>query len=186
VQTSTRVETVAGPVNGLGNPTTYTKTYSISQQDDAKSYDQNVFFNLYYDFAQTGRFIPYVGAGIGVDARRFKRTSSQRAACVSATQTDPNLIPTTNPVACPPGFGHQNAYFSNDDKDSFAYGVAAALMLGASYELAPGLMIDSGYRLVWQGAEAELSGRGLFESTAIRISDKFEHEWRTGIRLDLN
>jgi opacity protein-like surface antigen len=159
--------------------TTDVMTFNRLELDDSTSSDQNVFASLYYDFAQSGRFSPYIGAGLGVDQRRFKRTSSQGNACTSAVNFD-NATgnPTGNSVTC-------TDYSFNDDKDSYAYGIAASLMLGASYQLAPGVLLDS-YKLIWQGAEVAQTTSVFGTTSTIRLSDKFEHEWRTGIRLDLN
>jgi opacity protein-like surface antigen len=182
-QSYTITKKQAGAVAG----TTDVMTYAITQTDDAVSTDQNIFANLYYDFANSSRFTPYIGAGIGVDQRRLKRVSSQDPSCASTTNYDDATQAPTGPatLGCPAGAPTATRYI-NRKEDGFAYGVAAALMIGAAYEVGPGVLIDSGYRMVWQGAEIEQSAQGFDGSTSIRISDRLDHEWRTGIRIDLN
>ena len=70
--------------------TTMTTTYDVARQDDSSSADQTAFFNLYYDFnrGQSTRFTPYIGAGLGIDSRRFKRVDAENAKCQSVTTID--------------------------------------------------------------------------------------------------
>ena len=64
---------------------------------------------------------------------------------------------------------------------------AAAIMVGMGYEVTPGITFDTGYRAVWQGASLGLAANSFDNvTTNIHISNRIDHEWRTGVRFDLH
>lgn len=168
--------------------TTQVDTYhlTLNQTENSAVADQTGFFSLYYDLNQGGRLKPYIGAGLGLDSRRYKRTTSQTNACNTfdsvVTDTATATTTTTNGIDCTGGsFSSQasNGYTST-------LGVAVAFMAGVGYEVAPGITWDTGYRAVWQGAEVTLGAPSAADHpTVITISDRLDHELRTGVRIDL-
>lgn len=183
-----KVTTAVNTVGGVS--TRDTITYNVTQQDDSHAADQTAFMNLYYDFRSTGsRITPYIGAGIGLDARRFKRVTSQTVTCSQvSTDTTTGLPAGGSPYAksCPASPYGTPPAGASDNKYASDLGFAAALMLGASYEVIPGVQLDAGYRLLWAGAALSLDARSFDGGTTkISISDRLDHELRTGVRIDL-
>ena len=174
---------------GPPTPNSYTSTDVITvkatQTDDSGTRDQTAFVNLFYDFNGYGRFTPYVGAGIGLDFRSYKRTMVQNAVCDSAYNIgDFNVATPYQPGSCPTPLarvsGYSAAHYVTD------IGVAAAFMVGASYKISNGISVDSGYRMIWEGATISASGTNLTGPSTIKISERLDHELHTGLRFDLN
>ena len=182
---------VTTALNTVGGITTKdTITYNVAQQDDSQTEDHTAFMNLYYDFHTSGsRFTPYIGAGIGLDSKRFKRTTAQTIEC-SQVSVDPT---TNNPAigspflkTCPASPYGSPPPSNNDSKYASQLGFAAALMVGAAFEVTPGVQWDAGYRLTWEGAALSANSLAFDGTTRISISDRIDHELRTGVRIDLN
>lgn len=170
--------TVTDPVTGLSVQTYDTKSFDVAQSDSSYTTDTTAFLSLYYDYKNSSRFTPYVGAGIGLDAKRYKRSVTNDAVCTG----------TTNPlVAYPAGFCNApTTYSSGANRSTTELGFAAAFMVGTGYQVAQGVSLDAGYRLVWAGAAVSLGSTTINGDSTISISDRFDHELRTGIRIDLN
>ncbi len=182
--------------NNGTNPTHDTYTYQVQQTENSTTADQTAFFNLYYDFLQgpSSRIKPYVGAGLGLDYRRFKRETGQNANCYNVSSRDDGTGVVT-PYDYSGGVGSLGVPGScnvgnttaSDAKYTSAVGFAAALMLGVGVEVTPAITWDTGYRMIWQGASVSLAAASFDGvNTNINISDRIDHELRTGIRVDLN
>ena len=185
VQTFYRTVTATG-ISGSGNPTKDTLNYTVTQHDDSSAADQTGFFNLYYDFhqGQGSRFTPYIGAGLGLDSRRYKRVTSQTALCQSGTSVDTvSNVTTTYTNSCPTS-GPSSASYGNN-KYTSAFGFAAAVMAGVGYEVSPGVQFDVGYRAVWESAEVSLGADSIDGSTVVKLGSRIDHELHTGVRVDL-
>ena len=162
----------------------YDHNFDYNYNND-HDFDYNYDLNLYYDFnrGQLSRVTPYIGAGIGLDSRRFKRVTDQTSACQSSTSRDTvTNVTTYSPISCPAGspFGsfHDNKYTSS-------LGFAAAVMAGVSYEVTPGVQLDVGYRALWEGAEVSLGAGSIDGGTTVKLGSKIDQELRTGVRVDL-
>ena len=138
-------------------------------------------------------FTPYIGAGIGLDSRRFKRETSQDAKCYSISSVDSVTgTVTTSDYSGGPGSlgspgGCGSATTGPDARYTSDLGFAAAVMVGVGYEVTPGITFDTGYRAVWQGASLGLTANSFDNiGTEIHISNRIDHEWRTGLRFDLH
>jgi len=112
-----------------------------------------VLMNGYFDFGTWSGFTPYVGAGIGA---AYVSVSGHRG-------LNPGLP--NNSFA---GYGQWN--------------LAAALMAGASYDIAENLAIDASYRYLWMGNGH--SGRDPTATLPGRIdyNNLTAHEFRVGMR----
>jgi opacity protein-like surface antigen len=66
---------------GLADPDVV--TYNVVRRDSVKYEQDTGMLNFYYDFRNSTRFTPYVGAGIGATYRRLERTASEVASCTS-------------------------------------------------------------------------------------------------------
>ena len=186
-KTYTNSTTVAGapPVT-----TDHTYLYTVSHSDDSTTRDNTVFFNLYYDLQKVGRFTPYTGAGVGLDHKSYKRTTSHSVTCqqsdfdTSVGSGPANPTPFAGPCANTQPYASPASF--SDSKYATELGFAAAVMVGASYEVMAGVQFDAGYRLLWEGASVS-AGTTVFDGTStIKISDRFDHELHTGVRIDLN
>ncbi|MBA2127078.1 porin family protein [Hyphomicrobium methylovorum] len=131
--------------------------------------------NLYYDFNRGGRFVPYIGAGIG-----FAHNRASAGIVDTECGCDYDIAK-----------GSSNSF-------------AAAAMAGVSWKLRGGetryiggmkdepvavssgnaLYLDVGYRFLYLG---DVSG-GLIEyaSTEAHVRDVTAHQLRIGLRYDLN
>ncbi len=174
-------------LSAAGNPSVDTMTYMVRATDDSLVADQTAFLNLYYDFNRdrASRFTPYIGAGIGIDSRRYKRVSSSAASCFNGTSVDTvtNISTSYSNYSCPTS-GPANAQFSGD-KYTSAFGFAAAAMVGVAYEVTPGIQLDVGYRAIWEGAEVSIGMGGIDGNTTVKLGSRIDQEVRTGVRVDL-
>jgi len=175
-------------VTSVSGTTTTTNTYhlTLAQTDNSTVADQTGFFSLFYDFNQAGRLKPYIGAGVGLDSRRYKRTTSQTNACntYDSVVTDSSVPSTITTL----GIDCTGSSFASQSSNEYtsALGVAVAVMAGVGYEVSPGITWDTGYRAVWQGAEVTLGAPSAADHpTVITISNRLDHELRTGVRIDL-
>lgn len=176
--------TVTKTQPGIQANSTDTLTYAVTHTDDSSTADQTALFNLYYDFHSSSRFTPYVGGGLGLDFGRYKRTYSQTAVCTGGFSTGGAVANTYAAGGCPAP-ATQVTGFKGDHYNS-TFGLAAAFMVGTAYQISNGIALDVGYRLLWEGASLGASGNGINGATDITISDRLEHEFRTGVRIDLN
>ena len=149
---------------------------------DAKTnFDSTVFLaNLYYDFNRGGRFVPYVGAGIGF----------------AHTKVDDGVV--TNGCGCV-------ATFEGASETNFA----AAAMAGFSWKIRGGeptymgglkdgtqvaitdgraLYLDVGYRYLWLGdvKTGDLVFTGLTAPVDPELKNLSAHQIRVGLRYDFN
>ena len=180
----TYYKTWTGAGNNGINPTIETVTYTVSHSDDSSTRDHTAFLNLYYDFQRGGRITPYVGAGIGLDAKSYKRNTANSVVCSQNSHDTVTNIDTAFPGFCPSSPYPIAGY--SDSKYATELSFAAALMVGASYQVMEGVQFDAGYRLLWEGASVSASAQAFDGSTTIKISDRIDHELHTGIRIDLN
>lgn len=130
-----------------------------------------VMGNVYADLGTVAGFTPYVGAGAGVTNVQWD-TVTQTPACVSGTS------------ACS-GTLYAAQTFPGMDSWRFSY----ALMAGVSYDVAPSVKLDLGYRY------SKINGGDMFEYNAAekalgasgaKGSDDglSRHEIRAGFRIN--
>ncbi len=156
----------------------WTDTYS----NEARIGNYAAMLNAYYDLGSYRGFTPYIGAGAGVAMHTLTRAASDHHVCDTMD---------TFPAAGPPNVIGANcpsslAGYSSDAKSTTAYGFAGALMVGASYEVSPGVLWDSGYRMMYySGQVAQTVNTGLGASM-INIGDRIDHEFRTGMRWNID
>lgn len=155
----------------------WTDTYS----NEARIGNYAAMLNGYYDFRTGSPFTPYLGAGVGISMHMLSRTASDTHSCTMDSFDSASGTLTTG-LGC----GSSTASFSNGNTNSTAYGFAGALMAGVAYEVSPGVLWDSGYRLMYtSGKVAQTSNTGLGASM-ISIGDRVDHEFRTGVRWNID
>ncbi|HRY07004.1 MAG TPA: acyloxyacyl hydrolase [Hyphomicrobiaceae bacterium] len=135
-------ETVAGYTPDVHDPMhTSLKTYTL-------------MLNAYYDIGKFGRFVPYVGAGIGAAYHQLN-----------------DIYFTGNPALT-------NAIHGNNDL-SFAW----ALMAGVGIQLSDRAILDIGYRYLDAGSiTSQRSDTGFYVNPAVKFDDLTSHEIKVGLR----
>ncbi len=110
--------------------------------------------NFYYDFGKFGRFVPYVGFGLGVAYHELDE-----------------VYFTENPFLT-------NRIRGNNDL-SFAWSV----MAGAAYQLTSNAVLDVGYRYMDLGEiESDRVDSAGFVNPAVKFDDIQSHEIKIGLR----
>jgi opacity protein-like surface antigen len=155
-------------------------TYDVTRQDSVKFEQDTGMLNFYYDFRNSSRFTPYVGAGIGVTYRQLTRKSSEFAQCTGLSNSvagtldcGANTLPDTSTI-------------TEGTTTKKSWDLAAALMAGVSVQVTDSVIWDTGYRYMWQNGGLTVSSMTLAGTSDITIEDIGQHQLRTGIRLDLN
>lgn len=177
------------PIAGVSTGYETVSNYSITADDQIKTSNQQLMFNVYHDFTNRTGFTPYIGAGIGVNVRTTKRKLTASGTCTGSYDTytldagGARVIDNAN-AGCRSGAG-DNFDQSHSSTDT-GYGVAAALMAGAGITVASGVTVDMGYRFMWQQQNYAVD-YGLAGITSSRVSfdGRTDHELRTGVRIDL-
>jgi opacity protein-like surface antigen len=128
--------------------------------------------NLYYDFAARGSFTPYIGVGLGFVWNEISRN----AVAVGRTCADA--------VACAADdYTVSGATSASDKADKVS--LAAAAMVGFSYDVNDIVAVDMGYRyLFMQGASATLNMGDAV--SRVEIGDQHVHQLRAGLRFNVN
>lgn len=167
----------------VGLPDDDIVTYNVVRQDSVK-FEQDVgMLNFYYDFRNSTRFTPYLGAGIGVTYRQLTRTSSEVANCDSRSNAgDPtrNTCPAVAPAPADP------AIITEGTSKTERWDIAGALMAGVAIQVTDDILWDTGYRYMWQNGEVSISSLTLAGDSTIEIEDIGQHQLRTGIRFNIN
>ncbi len=159
---------------------TDTVTYDVTRQEQVK-FEQDIgMLNFYYDFRNSTRYTPYVGAGLGVTYRQLTRTSSEFAECASLVND------LDNTRDCADNTLPDTSTITEGTTTKKSWDFAAALMAGVAVQVTDSIMWDTGYRYMWQNGGLTISSMTLTGASDISIQDIGQHQLRTGIRLNLN
>lgn len=173
------------PVTGNTFPTTDTSTYDVERTEQVR-YEQNLgLINFYYDFRNSSRFTPYVGAGFGVTYRELSRRAIENAECVVTDNSNPTIDAGYGPNFCRNTTDLPAEFRVVDEQTRSRWDFAAAAMAGFSYEVYDNVLVDAGYRYVWQSGSLSLTLPTVSGNSRVDISDVGQHQFRTGIRLNL-
>ena len=113
-----------------------------------------LMLNAYYDIGKFGRFVPYIGAGIGAAYHQLDDISF-----------------TGNPALT-------NSIRGNNDL-AFAW----ALMAGVGIQLSDRAVLDIGYRYLDTGSiTSQRSDTAFFVNPAVKLEDLTSHEIKVGLR----
>jgi opacity protein-like surface antigen len=151
--------------------------WRITHGEEADIQTNTYMLNGYYDILRTGRFKPYLGAGIGFATHRLTRQFQETTTCIG-TQAGVgaacNGAPFTQPTT--PASG---------GTDATGVGLAASLMAGVGINLSARTHLDIGYRFMWQGGHAVINLPSAFGSSVLDVGSRKDHEIRTSLRFDL-
>lgn len=119
-------------------------------------------FNAYWDISPRGSFTPYVGAGVGFVYNQIDRTH----------------------VTTDDSGGAQPVVTGSSSANNF--GLAAALMAGASFSWTHGWALDIGYRaLFMDGGDVTTTLSGTGGTSRVDIGSQWEHQIRVGLRANI-
>lgn len=150
-----------------GVPDDRTTTIAITDRIDV---DGTVWMaNAYYDLGTHRGFTPYIGAGVGFVWNQIDRTHT-----TSVTSTDNN-----SPCDC------QNEYSTTSATEANKISLAAAAMVGVSYQISDITSVDVGYRYLYLGGTDFMMSIDGVESR-VEIGDQHVHQVRAGLRFDVN
>lgn len=164
--------TATTQTDGAAAGSTMTNTFSGMRGEEMRTANHTILFNLYHDFNRGSGLNPYLGAGLGVSIRESRVQFTDRAICTAAV--DSVLGPQ---AACAQPIYNRTG---GEPRDSH-FGLAAALMAGASYEFMPGVLVDGGYRMTWEGGDSTLKING----DSFIAGQRLDHEIRGGVRWNV-
>ncbi len=173
-------EVLTAPLAGPP-PSIDTVTYDVTRQDSVKYEQDTGMLNFYYDFRNSTRFTPYVGAGLGVTYRQLTRKSSEVAQCSGLSNSVAGTLDCTANTQLP-----DTSTITEGTEKKSSWDFAAALMAGVSVQVTDSILWDTGYKYMWQNGGLTISSMTLAGTSDITIEDIGQHQFRTGIRLDLN
>ena len=158
---------VAAPGDGLPD-----KKTTITVKETAKIDGTVWMANLYYDLAPRGRFVPYVGAGLGIAWNVFSRGHTD-----TVTTCDVQTIPSCQSQKL------QSSTTAGSSVDRAT--LAAALMAGVSYDITDITTLDVGYRYLFVGGTDVQTDIGAYHSK-LSVGDQNIHQLRAGVRFNFN
>lgn len=174
------------PGTGITTPTFDTKHYDVTRVDKVKLAQDNGLVSFYYDFVNSSRFTPYVGAGVGFSYRKLKRRAVERAECYDTVNSNPN-VDVNYPVGyCASSDDLPNTYSVSAEKEVQRWDFAAAAMAGLSYAVTDNILWDTGYRYLWQGGSMSIDSPTVAGTSVIEVKDVTSHQFRTGLRFNIN
>jgi opacity protein-like surface antigen len=193
VYTSTRQASgptydVVDPISGVTTiyNTIDTKFYDVTRTEDVE-YEQDLgLINVYYDFRNSTRFTPYVGAGVGVSYRTLTRKAQETAVCTDTDNSDPsvNILYPTPYCANSPDL--PNEYETTSEQSKNRWDVVASLSAGVAFQVTDSIIWDTGYRYLWQNGGLSLTTNSVAGTSTVEVKDIGQHQLRTGIRFNLN
>ncbi len=172
---SSRIDPITGAATGFTAKSSQINTFAIARSEEVRVANHSALVNLYYDFNRGGHFSPYVGAGLGLTIREGTVEYSEKGNCVF-TQNSFDVPPGPQPCALPP-------YNKSGKPTSVNFALGAAAMTGFTYQIRPGVLIDTGYRLSWQGGNTTIRPTGTGD--VISSGTRTDHEIRTGLRFNV-
>ena len=177
----------SGPIDATGTGHAILMRDSVFDRMRTKNYTGLI--NAYVDIPVTSAFTPYVGAGFGLVMHTTPgRTVQKDTKCVDTLNCDPRA---TGPAPQPlfpndPNYTGLNATTSNAAASRRSTDLAWAVMAGASYQVAHSMKLDIGYRMLSLGGTNFTTPWHSNTPAVLTIPDQINHEFRVGVRYDVN
>jgi opacity protein-like surface antigen len=155
--------------NGSELYSTSANDHLVTVSDKTEMNSVPLLINGYYDFLAGKSLRPYLGAGIGFSVNRLNRNhTSTDVICVSVSP-------------CVPGGG----FTTTANESNYNISLAAAAMVGFTYNWSSYTAIDVNYRYMYiGGSDADLRINGV--NTSVEIGDINEHQIRVGLRFNVH
>jgi opacity protein-like surface antigen len=160
-------------VNGTAND----RTTTINVHDRTTLNGAVFMANLYYDLMTGHRFNPYVGAGLGVVWNDMQRKHT--------------TLETSLPTGAPSGTTPTTEISSTTTTArAETASLAAAAMVGLTYQISDITSVDFGYRFLYLGGTGfdmtiDDTNSHVYNSH-VSFGDQFVHQIRAGLRFDVN
>lgn len=151
-----------------GDPVDRRTTLNVTDRVDV---DGTVWLaNMYYDLAEHRGFTPYIGLGLGFIWHQIDRTHNS------------TLTSCDNEAGCPTQTTETS---TSSSTSSNKVNIAAAAMVGLSYDVSDITAIDVGYRYLYLGGtDLVLDVNG--SPSRFSIGDQHIHQVRAGLRFNVN
>ncbi len=156
--------------------------YDVVHDEKSHLTTNTYMLNAFYEFGQGRKIRPYVGAGIGFATHYLRRELTETSAAFECGTVTGGVDTSTGMCdgALPAGGLAVGA------ASTTGFGLAAALMAGATVDLGPRTHLDIGYRLMYMGSKTAVAlPDSLAGMTTIDVGARTDHELRTAIRVDL-
>jgi opacity protein-like surface antigen len=139
-------------------------------RDNTKLRSSIFMANAYYDMNRSGRWNPYIGAGLGFAVNELQRTHTTNVR--------------TCDIGADPTCSAAGSYNETTDKD-YTFSLAASAMAGVTYRISKVTSLDFNYRYLYVGGtdtSATINGN----NSTINVAAQHEHYLRAGLRWDIN
>jgi opacity protein-like surface antigen len=177
--------TDAGGLTLYQGPSQNYNDYNVEHGEEAHITNHNFMVNAYYEFNREGKFRPYVGAGVGLVMHMLNRDVVETATCFQGRNDVQVLYGVGHPTTCWADANLPTTFTDSSSKDTVAWGLAASLMAGMTYDLTKRTHLDIGYRYIWQGGNAIASLPSVGGFTTLDVGSRQDHEIKTALRYDL-
>lgn len=160
-----------------------TNHYDVTRTDKVTLNRTLAMLNVFYDLDTGTRLRPYIGGGIGVSWRQLKRRWTETAECVRTSNNvsdypdSPCLVNTTE---------LPSEYDESGSDTTERFDLALAAMAGLSYEIAPGIVWDNGYQLLWEAAGIDIAAETVSGVNTVAYKDALQHHFRSGLRFNID
>lgn len=158
-----------------------TNVYDVTRTDTVKLARTTGLFNLLYDIPTGTRFTPYIGGGVGFTWRSLRRSYSESATCIGATNSNTGDYPagTCSGNANLPANGATVSGSSSKQQLDFA----AAVQAGVAYNITDQIIWDNGWQMLWEGGSIATSAPSASGENRIVYKDSVLQQFRSGIRI---
>ncbi|MDX2307452.1 MAG: outer membrane beta-barrel protein [Hyphomicrobium sp.] len=179
--------TAEGPTDQVtGIPTVDTSNYNVERSERVKLEQNAALFNLYYDFRNSTRFTPYIGGGFGVTYREMRRTTRENAECFRTDNSNPVVDAGYGDNFCRDTDELPRTFTHTSEETKGRWDFAAAAMAGFSFEIYDNVLLDTSYRYLWQNGTLTMETETLTGMSRVSVSDTHQHQFRTGLRININ
>jgi opacity protein-like surface antigen len=160
-----------------------TNNYAISRTDTVKLARTTGLINLLYDIPTGTRFTPYIGGGVGFSWRSLRRTYSEDATCISASNS---IAGTYNPPGSCSGNASLPSGNVSGSNTKQQIDLAAAVQAGIAYDLTDSITWDNGWQMLWEGGAIASTEPSAAGENTITYKDAVLQQFRSGIRIKFN
>lgn len=162
-----------------------TNYYDMTHTEKAHVTTNTYMFNAYYELMQGSRVRPYIGAGIGLATHYLTRQMRETGTCLFGENFDP-AGPSTIVTGCFNTDALPSVAQVSSSGSTTGFGLAAALMAGATVDLSARTHLDLGYRFMYMGSKTVVHmNDALGNLSTIDVGARKDHEIRTAVRFDL-
>lgn len=161
-----------------GNGGIDTNDYFVSRTDTVKLARTTGLVNLIYDIQTGTRFTPYIGGGVGFTWRSLRRSYTEGATCIGATNSIDGDYSGCSGNSNLPANGTTSGSSSKQQLD-----FAAAVQAGLAYNVTDSIVWDNGWQMLWESNAIVSSAPSASGENRIVFKDSMVQQFRSGIRI---